>query len=155
MLLITDPFIIQKCIIQSVSSEFVFGHQALDSLMLYKDAVHILNSGDAILDICPGCYSSLSKNEMPKFALANHLYRGSLPMQFKDLTWVEEMVCAKYCHMAHITQLFQSSDPCLPNVLHGNTCAHDMNVISTASVLPRTPVDINDALTAVFIGPGK
>ena len=65
------------------------------------------------------------------------------------------MVCAKYRNTAHITRLFQSTDPALPNVLHGNTCAHEMNVMSTASVLPRTPADLNGSLGVVFIGPGK
>jgi hypothetical protein len=40
MLLITDLFIIQHCIIQCNSAQFVFGHKALDGLMLYKSAVH-------------------------------------------------------------------------------------------------------------------
>jgi hypothetical protein len=65
---------------------------------------------------------------MPKFALANNLYRGRLPSQFHNLTWVEEMVCAQYRYMAHITRLFQSHDPVLPNVLHGNTCAHEISM---------------------------
>ena len=30
-----------------------------------------------------------------------------------------------------------------------------MNVVSTASVLPRTPADINSMLSVVFVGPGK
>ncbi|KAG1738214.1 hypothetical protein EDB19DRAFT_1714496 [Suillus lakei] len=34
-------------------------------------------------------------------------------------------------------------------------CAHDMNVVSTASVLPRTPADVNGFLNIVFAGPGK
>ena len=94
MLVVTDPFIIQYCIVQCLSADFIFGHDALDCLMLYKDSVHVSLSGDAIVDICLHCHSSLTKAEMPKFALANHLYRGSLPSQFSDITWVEEMVCA-------------------------------------------------------------
>jgi len=155
MLIITDPFIIQKCIVQCNSAEFVFGHKTLDGLMLYKPAVHLLPGGNACLDVCAQCHSSLNRNVMPKFALANDLYRGQLPSQFTDLTWVEEMVCARFRYTAHITRLFQSSDPALPNVLHGNTCAHEMNVVSTASVLPRTPSDINETLSVVFVGPGK
>ena len=155
MLSITDPFIIKKCILQCNSAEFVFGYKALDGLMLYKSAVCPSTDGNVILDICTQCYSSLRRATMPKFALANSLYRGLLPSQFHDLTWVEEMVCSRYRYTAHITRLFQSSDPALPNVLHGNTCVHEMNVISTASVLPRTPADINETLSVVFIGPGK
>ena len=65
------------------------------------------------------------------------------------------MICAKYRNTAHITRLYQSSHPSQPKVFHGNTCAHDMNLVSTVSVLPRTPADINGMLSVVFVGPGK
>lgn len=73
---------------------------------------------------------------------------------FHDLTWVEEKICAIYCITAHVTRLFQSSDPSQLKVFHGNTCAHEMNIVLTASVLPRTPADVT-GLLSVFIGPGK
>lgn len=62
-------------------------------------------------------------------------------------------MCAKYCVTAHVTRLFQSNDPGQPRVFHGNTCTHDMNIISTASVLPRTPTDVNGLIGVVFLGP--
>ncbi|KAG2135308.1 hypothetical protein DEU56DRAFT_871719 [Suillus clintonianus] len=105
------------------------------------------------LKICPQCKCSLAQEKIPSLALANGLFRGSLPDQFHDLTWVEEKICAIYSITAHVTRLFQSSDPSQPKVFHGNTCAHDTNVMSTASVLPRTPADINGFLSVVFIGP--
>ena len=40
-------------------------------------------------------------------------------------------------------------------VYHGNTCAHEMNVVSTVSVVPRTIGDINSILTVVFVGQKK
>ncbi|KAI5984361.1 hypothetical protein EDD15DRAFT_2309828 [Pisolithus albus] len=94
-------------------------------------------------------------DKIPQFALANGLYRGDLPDYFSDLTWVEEKVCAKYCITAHVTRLFHSNDPSQPRVFHGNTCTHDMNIISTASVLPRTPTDVNGYIGVVFLGPSK
>jgi hypothetical protein len=33
--------------------------------------------------------------------------------------------------------------------------AHSQNVISTATVLPHTPADVNDMLSVVFVGPGS
>jgi hypothetical protein len=107
------------------------------------------------MQICTECHSSLHNDRLPRLALANRLYRGKLPDKFKDLTWIEEMVCAKFRNMAHITRLYQSSDPSQPKVFHGNTCAHDMNIVFTASVLPRTPADINGMLSIIFVGPGK
>ena len=88
-------------------------------------------------------------------SLANYFYRGLLPDEFADLTWVEEMVCAKYRNTAHVTQIFGSSNVCHPKVFHGNMCAHEMNLLSTASVLPQTVADINDMLMIVFVGAGK
>ena len=65
------------------------------------------------------------------------------------------MVCAKYQNSAHVTRLYGSSDPSQPKLFHGNTCAHEMNVLSTATVLPRTTSDVNDMLTVVFVGSRK
>jgi hypothetical protein len=39
LLRLADPFIIQHCILQSMSSAFTFGHQTLDGLMLEKSGV--------------------------------------------------------------------------------------------------------------------
>ena len=57
--------------------------------------------------------------------------------------------------IAHITHLYESSDDKDPFVYHGNTCAHEMNVISTATVLPCTVREINSVLTIVFVGQKK
>jgi hypothetical protein len=65
------------------------------------------------------------------------------------------MVCAIYRNTAHVTRLYQSSDTAQPFILHGNTCAHKTNIISTATVLPRTPADINGMLSVIFVGPMK
>ncbi|KAG2039386.1 hypothetical protein BDR03DRAFT_860019, partial [Suillus americanus] len=124
--------------------------------MLDKSGVFVDDALVTRLRICSVCRVVLSKPDcIPRFALANNLYRGQLPDHFHDLTWVEEKICAIYCVTAHVTRLFQSSDPSQPRVFHGNTCAHDMNVVSTASVLPRTPADVNGLLSIIFVGPGK
>lgn len=108
------------------------------------------------MNFCRDCYNALANthsSRIPRFALANNLYRGDLPHYFSDLTWVEEKVCAKYCVTAHVTRLFHSNDPSQPRVFHGNTCTHDMNIISTTSILPRTPTDVNGFIGVVFLGP--
>ena len=79
---------------------------------------------------------------MPRYTLANRLYRGRLPEEFRDLTWIEERVYAKYSNTAVVTRLYQSSDL-------------SQNVSSTANMLPRTPSDVNGILSVVFIGSSK
>jgi len=45
--------------------------------------------------------------------------------------------------------------PSQPTVFHGNTCAHEMNVSSTAAVLPLTPSNVDNFLSVIFIGSSK
>ena len=143
-------------ILSNLPDEFQFIHPLLHGLMLDKHGIHIGDDhGSITLDICDECYSPLVKSMVPHFALANRLYRGHLPDEFSDLTWVEERACAIYSNNAIVTHLYQSSDPSQPKIYHGNTCAHEMDVVSTVSVLPRTPTDITGQLSVVFIGPEK
>ncbi|KAF8426441.1 hypothetical protein L210DRAFT_3420646, partial [Boletus edulis BED1] len=152
---VEDEFIVRKCIIQSLSTRFSFVNPLLDGLMLDRQGIVQDNRKAAVIKVCSECRHALTKKKVPRCALANGLYRGELPAQFHDLTWVEEKICAIYCTTAHVTRLFQSSDPSQPKVFHGNTCAHDVNIISTASVLPRTPADVAGFLSVVFVGPRK
>jgi hypothetical protein len=155
ILQLNDPFIVTKCVIQCLSSEFIYECSVLDGLMLDTSGIPFCTSDGSTLNICGQCFRSLSHAKVPQFALANKLYRGQMPPQFHDLTWVEEMVCAIYRNMAHVTRLYQLSDPVQPFIFHGYTCAHETNLVSTAKVLPQTPADINGMLTVVFVGPTK
>ena len=61
---------------------------------------------------------------MPLFALVNRLYRGKIPKEFWDITWIGEMVCAIFRMTTHVTCLYESTDPKQPFVYHGNSYAH-------------------------------
>ena len=63
--------------------------------------------------------------------------------------------CAIFRTTSHITQLYESTNPQQPFIYHGNSCAHEVNVVSIASVLPGTPGDINSILTVIFISSRK
>jgi hypothetical protein len=133
---------------------FKFTDPRLNGLILDPDGLQV-DEERTTLHVCHPCNGYLPRSLMPRYALANKLYRGRLPEEFRDLTWIEERVCAKYSNTATVTRLYQSSDPSQPAVFHGNTCAHEMNVSSTAAVLPRAPPDVNGLLSVVFIGPSK
>ena len=154
-LFVSEPFLINR-INENLSSDFHYSVASLNGIILCKEGIHEQNdNGHTILSFCHDCYSSLHQNKMPRLALANKLYRGTLPKEFSDITWVEEMVCAISRTTTHVTRLYESTDPKQPFIYHGNSCAHEVNVVSTASVLPRTPGDINSILTVVFVGSGK
>ncbi|KAK0441718.1 uncharacterized protein EV420DRAFT_1219265, partial [Desarmillaria tabescens] len=102
--------------------------------------------------ICMYCENMLKDGHLPKYAIRNQLFRGALPAYFKDITWVEEMVCSVYRCTMHVSQLYGSADLAQSRVFYRNTCAHDVNLVSTISVLPRTPSDIKDMLSVIFVG---
>ncbi|PBK58904.1 hypothetical protein ARMSODRAFT_899971, partial [Armillaria solidipes] len=108
---------------------------------------------DGLFNVCVHCENKLKDGRLPKYAIRNQLFRGALPAYFKDITWVEEMVCSIYRCTAHVSHLYGSPDPTQPRVFYGNTCAHDVNLVSTVNVLPRTPSDIKDMLSVIFVGP--
>lgn len=155
LLLAEQNYSIENCNLECCSTQYCYGVDILHNHMLSTEGIVVDKINVPMIQICDICEKDLQINKLPKFALANNLYRGVLPKEFEDLTWVEEMICSIYRNTAHVTRLFQSTDPKQPKVFHGNTCAHEMNIVSTASVLPRTPADINDMLSVVFVGPGK
>ncbi|KAE9389473.1 hypothetical protein BT96DRAFT_758331, partial [Gymnopus androsaceus JB14] len=101
--------------------------------------------------LCVQCYGALSKNNMPRLALNNNLYRSELPLDLKDITWVEEMACTLYRTTAHVARIYGSSSETDPLQMQGNTCTHPMNLFANATTLPWSPSDLNDLITVVFI----
>jgi hypothetical protein len=162
-----SPLIINSSIVEDLNlnlllapvhlrSHFVNDHAILTGLMLDNRGLsHDVVNNTSTLSFCDECLSSLRKNKLPKYSLANSLYRGQLPSKFADLTWVEEMVCCIYQTNAYVTRVYGSTDESNAKIFKGNTCAFEMNVVSTATELPRVPADINNQLTVVFVGPSK
>src|SRR5260370_19968067 len=131
-------------------------HWIKTPLLLHSPGVNIKDiTLDALIDVCNQCHASLKLNKVPKFSLKNYLYCGHLPDEFHDLTWVEEMAVVIYRANAYVTRLYFSDDPKNPHVFHGNTCAHEQNVVSTAKALPRTAADISNTISVLFVGPSK
>jgi Helitron helicase-like domain at N-terminus/PIF1-like helicase len=126
----------------------------LDGIMLFHAYIDVsLPDRKLNLETCVECSSSLSRQCIPKFSLRNNLYRGVLPDDLKDITWIEEKVCALHRVSADVARLFNAEhDESLPYRLVGNTCAYPTNVPSTARILPRLPADVNGSLTVVFVG---
>jgi len=61
--------------------------------------------------------------------------------------YLDQGTCsAIFSNTAIVARLCQSSNPSQPTVFHGNSCAHEMNVSSVATVLPQVPSDVNDLL---------
>lgn len=98
---------------------------------------------------CGECHLSLKWKCLPKFALANKLYQGTLSYWFHNLTWIEEIVYTKFWNIAHVKRLYPSDNSMQPRIFHRNNCTPKMNAVLTASVLSHTPSDINNLLSVM------
>ena len=97
LLKISDLNVKAYCNNPSNPDPFYFNHPVLNGLMLSSFGIYNINDPyDTKISFCKECRLYLSKGQLPKFSLKNKLYCGSLPPEFQDLTWVEEMVCSKY-----------------------------------------------------------
>ncbi|KAJ7936648.1 hypothetical protein B0H13DRAFT_1498614, partial [Mycena leptocephala] len=117
-----------RCRESRLRTNFEFSDNSnLNGLMLDYQGIN----PDGSIEICEDCLSKLKQSELPKFALKNDLYRGRVPDEFSDLTWIEEMACCLYRTTAHVVRLFSSDNDKQPKVFHGNVCAHEMNIVNT------------------------
>ncbi|KAJ3762342.1 hypothetical protein EV360DRAFT_35918, partial [Lentinula raphanica] len=149
----TDPYILKHVPL----SRLTYICPQLDGLLLQPEGVRPVDMEGSDFDVylCQECRSSLSNNKLPRLALNNHMFRGDLPDELQDVTWIEEMACALYRTTAHVTRLYNSSSPTDPLQLHGNACAHPLDVVNHANSLPWSPADLNQMLSVIFVGPRK
>lgn len=139
-------------------SQLIYNDSSLNNLILDPAGFtySVQDGQQATLHVCKLCYSSFSAQgppKIPRLALANHLFRGQLPPQFLDLTWVEEVVCAQSRAVCHIVRVYEtgSSDKSAWK-LKGNICAVPQNLSSLARVLPNTPSSLTDMISISFVG---
>ncbi|EJD34424.1 hypothetical protein AURDEDRAFT_76181, partial [Auricularia subglabra TFB-10046 SS5] len=145
---------VDEWLLDHPAQPFTFPDPRLDGLVLDARGLRFGSDGTYI-DVCEDCESSLQASRRPRICLRNGLYRGVLPPEFQDLSWVEEQICAINVVSCKIVRLHGSSNPENPFVLYGNTCAHPLNVVETARLLPRAPCDIAGRLGVIFVGPKK
>jgi len=148
LLICTNEFILEHD-----PQAFQFGDPVIDGHMLCHDGIDVKGSCNSTLSICTDCLTSIEHDRVPKFSLKNNLYRGMLPAHLQDISWVEEQVCALYISAASIVGLYHSEQPQNPFVMYGNTCAHPLNTVQTAQVLPRTVADVAGHIGVLFVGP--
>ena len=68
-------------------SPFQYDCDAITNTILCKDGMSISKEKKTVLNVCMECHSALKKKHIPRLALANYLYRGEMPEEFRDLTW--------------------------------------------------------------------
>ena len=104
--------------------------------------------------VCKECWSSLSKEKIPKFTAANNVWIGDIPQELQKLTIPEQRLIAVYRHNSCIVKLqshFQST-VAAQSAIKGNCISFPQDVINIAATLPLKLEDLCESLQIVFIG---
>ncbi|KAK4702713.1 hypothetical protein P7C70_g3507, partial [Phenoliferia sp. Uapishka_3] len=140
---------------ESLMSQLQYTDSTLNGLILDSAGlVYADESEFAGIRICDLCNNGLgSAASMPPLALANFLFRGSLPEEFQDLTWIEEQMCAIYSCYNRIVRVYSTGAPEKSNwKLKGNICAAPQNLVSLLTHLPPTPTTLAGMISVAFVG---
>jgi len=99
--------------------------------------------------ICQTCRISVEKGKIPKHALANGLWLGTVPDQLKGLTFSEKMMIARVRHNRAVVRVSSGRAKMVANVI--------MFANPTPSVyhaLPPTREEMTEVLAFIFTGSG-
>lgn len=138
-----------------INSSFI----CVNDVVFYKAGVHkSVDKGKRSVvqcDVCIECWSSLTKDKIPKFSVANKLWIGDIPKQLLGLTIPEQRLIALYRHNSCIVKLHSSfhATSTAQSALKGNCISFPQDVVNIATTLPLELDDLCDSLKVIFVGP--
>ncbi|CAF0815681.1 unnamed protein product [Adineta steineri] len=130
----------------------------INDVVFYKRGLHYsLDRKKCSLiqcDICIECWSSLTKEKIPKFSVANKVWIGDIPKELQGLTIPEQRLIAIYRHNSCIVKLHSSfhSTATAQSAIKGNCISFPQNVVNIAATLPLELDELCDSLKIIFVG---
>ena len=101
-------------------------------------------------NVCNGCRADLRKGKVPKLALSNKLWLGTVPNVLKNLTFVEKMLVAKVRHTCAFVKVASGM-----RKMKANIVAFESPIQKIYNILPPPREDLDDVLAILFTGPCK
>lgn len=133
------------------------GAAPLDGLHLYDGGVDVK---ECTVCVCATCHACLVKCKLPRFALANGLDAGVIPVCFRGLTLPEEMVLGWNRVHACVVRLRGDTNlplDCQQRALKGNCIAFPQRLVDVTRqhVVPLRLRDLTQTLYIMFVGNAK
>ena len=98
--------------------------------------------------ICNTCLKSVSKNQVPLFALANGLWLGNIPEVLQNLSYAEQLLIARVRHNRCIIRVSSGMHKMKANAI---SFANPMPKID--NILPPPADEMDDVLAFIYTGP--
>ena len=100
--------------------------------------------------VCNECRGDLRKGKIPKVALSNNLWLGTVPDVLKKLTFVEKMLVAKVRHTCAFVKVASGM-----RKMKANIVAFESPIRKIYNILPPPREDLDEVLAILFTGPCK
>jgi hypothetical protein len=100
--------------------------------------------------VCSGCRGDLRKGKVPKLALSNNLWLGTVPNVLKNLTFVEKMLVAEVRHTCAFVKVASGM-----RKMKANIVAFESPIQKIYNILPPPREDLDEVLAILFTGPCK
>lgn len=103
------------------------------------------------LHLCQTCHNVLRSHRLPANALANGRWVGSTPPALQSLSYVEQLIIAKYRHSFCVAQVTTSGQ----RYLAANVIVFGQPVDRVYTTLPPPRADIEACLAILFVGSAR
>ena len=98
--------------------------------------------------ICNACAKSVSKNQIPLFALANGLWLGDIPEVLQILSYAEQLLIARVRHNRCIIRVSSGM-----HKMKANAISFSNPMPKIYSILPPPADEMDDVLAFIYTGP--
>ena len=123
----------------------------VEDLLLHKKGV----DEDLMVNCCLRCLSSLKKEKLPAFSIANNLQIGETPLVLSSLTLPEKLLISVYRPKIYVITFRSVAGPgTAQRGLKGNTITFPQDIVKIAQTLPSDTNVLADIIKVVFIGSG-
>ena len=123
----------------------------IDDLLLHEDGL----GEDQLVNCCEQCISTLKRNKLPAFSIANNLQIGDTPLELHELTLPEKILISVYRPKMYVTTFRSLLDLVHHRGLKGNTITFPQDIVKIAKILSAESNILADCLKVIFIGSGK
>ncbi len=120
--------------------------EELPGPVLFEEAVED-QDGVRFMHACRSCLSGLRRHELPRHALANGRWVGAVPAVLQNLTYVEQLMIARYRHSFCVAQVTLGQ-----RYLAANVIVFGQPVARAYKFLPPPRSEIEEILAILFVG---
>ncbi|RDX44586.1 hypothetical protein OH76DRAFT_1359506, partial [Lentinus brumalis] len=123
--------------------------QEIAGPILCQDGVE-RDGDDCYLVVCKPCLAALRRHCIPRHALANGRWVGACPEVLQDLTYVEQLMIARFRHSFCVAQVSLGQ-----RYLAANVVTFGQPVERAYKTLPPPRAEMEQILAILFVGPAR